>query len=562
MENKKCRLCGENFIVTDHELQLRNKLSPEFAGKKFPIPSPNDCPDCRLKQRLSYRAGNKFFSRKCDLTGKPIVSMYSPEKTFKVYEHDAWWSDQWDAMQYGRDFDFSRPLYDQLFKLFSDVPHAALLNTNTENSYYTNHGLNLKNCYLVTGVAESEDVMYGYFTIGCKDVLDSASLTNCQYCYEGLTSGDCYLCKYFSNCRNCTECMMVEDCQGCTNCIGCFGLKNKQYYIYNQNVGKESYEKFVRENLTPLTHAKIESIHQKFNEIKIKLPHRHAYLYSCEDCTGDLVFNSKNCIWAFGTTQGEDSAYTFSSSQAINLCDCSFSGGKVGAQYSCNTLSTIGQKFLFSWIHWLGNSSIFTMECHSCTDCFACVGLKNKQYCVFNKQYTKEEYESLAAKILEHMQKTNEWGEFFSPAKSPYAYNESVAQDYFPLEKNEAIAKGFVWSEYEPPKPNTEKIIKTSDLPEDIAQAGQDVISSAIECGVTGRPFIITPNEFAFYKEQGIPLPRKHPEQRHKERMAIRNPIRLWPRKCSSCNKEIMSIYAPDRPEIVYCESCYQKLVI
>jgi hypothetical protein len=558
-QNKTCKQCNQGFEVTDHELSIREKLSPEFSGKKFSIPAPEFCPDCRLQRRLAFRAGNKFFSRKCDLTGKPIVAMYSPEKPFKVYEHDAWWSDAWDALEYGFDYDPSKKLYDQLFDLFEKVPHAALMNTNNENSYFTNHSFNLKNSYLATGTTDGENIMYGYFVIGCNNTLDSASLNKCEYCYEGVASGDCNSCKYFYNSRNCSNCFIIENCQGCSDCIGCFGLKNKQYHLFNENVGKDEYEKYIKENLTLLTHKKIDEVRIKFDELKLKLPHRHAYLFSSEDCTGDIVYNSKNCIWSFAVNDGEDSAYNFSGSNATSVCDTSYTGGKIGAQYCLEVISTIAQSCLYSWIHWQRGNGIYTMECHGCSDCFACVGLKNKQYCIFNKQYSKEEYERIVTEILNHLVETGEWGKTYPIEKSMYAYNESVAQDFFPLTKEKATAIGFTWSDYEPPKPSTEIVLKASELPEDISQVNQDIVGKAIECEISGRPFLITPNELVFYKQQGIPLPTKHPDERHKNRMKLRNSIRLWKRNCDSCKKEIMSIYAPERPEIIYCEECYQK---
>jgi hypothetical protein len=35
----------------------------------------------------------------------------------------------------------------------------------------------------------------------------------------------------------------------------------------------------------------------------------------------------------------------------------------------------------------------FSYDCHNCSDCFGCVNLRSKRYCIFNEQYTKEEYE-------------------------------------------------------------------------------------------------------------------------------------------------------------------------
>ena len=37
------------------------------------------------------------------------------------------------------------------------------------------------------------------------------------------------------------------------------------------------------------------------------------------------------------------------------------------------------------------------------SDAFGCIGLRNKQYCILNKQYTKQEYEELVPKIISHM---------------------------------------------------------------------------------------------------------------------------------------------------------------
>ena len=560
-QSKTCKQCGQDFVIEKEDLEFYKKISPKFAGKIYEIPAPNHCPNCRLQKRLAYRHGGKFFSRTCDLSSKPIISMYSPKKPFKVYEHDEWWSDKWDALSFGKDFDFSRPFFDQLNELFEVVPHASLANINAENSYYCNMALNSKNCYLLTGASNNENCMYGYFITSCKDTVDSGSLTKCQFCYEGLTSSDCYNCKFFANSRSCSDCFVIEDCQSCQNCIGCFGLRNKQYYIYNENVGKQKYEEFVANNLAPITHDKIDKIKSQFNKIKMKLPHRQSYIYASENCSGDMVLNSKNCHYAFASKEGEDSKFIFSDPKAQHSYDCSFAS-PVGTQYSYYTISTLGTSMLFTWFHWYGDEGLFTMECHNCDNCFACVGLRRKQYCIFNKQYTKEEYEKLAGKIIEHMQETDEWGEFYPMKHSMHSYDESLANDFFPLDKDSAKKAGFEWSDYVPPKPNISKIIKSNEVPEDINHTDNSIVNMAIECEVTGWPFMITPNEFAFYKQTGLPIPRKHPEQRHKERMAIRNAIQLWNRKCQNCQKDIKSIYKPDRKEIVFCETCYQKSIL
>jgi len=42
---------------------------------------------------------------------------------------------------------------------------------------------------------------------------------------------------------------------------------------------------------------------------------------------------------------------------------------------------------------------MFLFDCRNCTDCFGCVNLRNAKNCVYNKQFSKEEYESFMSSI-------------------------------------------------------------------------------------------------------------------------------------------------------------------
>ena len=84
---------------------------------------------------------------------------------------------------------------------------------------------------------------------------------------------------------------------------------------------------------------------------------------------------------------------------------------------------------------------MYCYNCMYCHDCFACVGLKNQSYCIFNKQYTKEEYEKLVPEIIEYMTTTGEWGEFFNSRISPFCYNESSVIEQYPLARDEALVR-------------------------------------------------------------------------------------------------------------------------
>ncbi len=198
--------------------------------------------------------------------------------------------------------------------------------------------------------------------------------------------------------------------------------------------------------------------------------------------------------------------------------------------------------------------------CQSSNNCFGSVALKHGEYSIFNKQYTKEEYFALKEKIIEHMKKGREWGEFFPMQYSPFAYNESMAMIDFPLTKEEALSKELNWQE------NIQKTLgKTTlkNIPDNINNVDDSILNEILECDVCKRNYKIVPDELAFYRKWKIPIPVKCFFCRLKKRFELRGPSKLWHRKCMKpgCINEFETSYAPNRPEIVYCEVCYQNEV-
>ena len=104
---------------------------------------------------------------------KPIISVYSQRAPYKIYTHDEWWADDWDAKIYGRPFDFTRPFFEQFKELLLSVPRVAIMNTQSENCEYANFVLKSKNCYLVFGCVEDEDCAYGHIVWESKDSIDN-----------------------------------------------------------------------------------------------------------------------------------------------------------------------------------------------------------------------------------------------------------------------------------------------------------------------------------------------------------------------------------------------------
>lgn len=282
---RKCKIRGEEFVITQWE--------QEFL-KKFDVPLPTLCPEERLRRRLAYRNERKIYKDTCDLTGKSIISLYSPDKPYKVYSQEAWWSDDFDAKEYGRDFDFNRPFFNQFHELQLEVPRLSLMNTKAENSEYCNITTSNKNCYLVFGGDFNEDCMYGVFSMHSKNCFDMYWSHNCELCYEMVDCDSCYNSKYLQNCRNCRDSAFLFECQSCKNCFSCINLRNKQYHIFNKPYSKEEYEKKLNE-FALHSYSGVSQAKKEFEKFISKFPRKFAHIINCENCTGDHLANAKNC---------------------------------------------------------------------------------------------------------------------------------------------------------------------------------------------------------------------------------------------------------------------------
>ena len=93
----------------------------------------------------------------------------------------------------------------------------------------------------------------------------------------------------------------------------------------------------------------------------------------------------------------------------------------------------------------------------------------------------------------------------------------------------------FNWSDYESPQPEVKKIIQADKLPENVLDIPDDILNWAIKCEVTNMPFRIIKQELDFYRKHNLPIPKRHPDTRHLDRMKLRNPRKLFKRDCDKC---------------------------
>jgi len=304
----------------------------------------------------------------------------------------------------------------------------------------------------------------------------------------------------------------------------------------------------------------MEEMRKKWMELSESMVHRAANIVNSEHCTGDFIENSRNCFDCYDMNESQDCRYVTVGVQVKDNYDCS--NMYIKPELCYDTLGTIeAYNCAYCLFVFHSQNLLFCEYCFNCRDCFGCVGLRRKQYCIFNKQYSKEEYEQVAPRIIEQMKKAGEWGLYFPPALSSFGYNESLAHEYLPLTEKEARSQGYYWRKIEEKKPVVSKTIPAARLPDRIGDVPDDVLNWAVVCEATGRPFKIQKQELEFYRRRTLPLPHVHPDERYDRRLALRNPRQLWTRDCMKCGKGIQTTYASGRPETVYCEECYLKEV-
>ena len=555
-----CTQCSTTFEVLEDDLKMLDELSPIIASNKIPLPPPTQCPTCRARRRMTHVNQLNLYERKCDLTGASIISNIRPSSPYKVYRQEDWYSDKWDARDFGQEFDFSRPFFEQWQEIVEKTPRPNLLTGYEfdENCEYTNHAGKNKDCYMIFDSDENRDCYLSYSLNQCVNCVDCFRTRKSELCYQCIDSVKCYGSAYLQECDNCADSMFLKNCTGCKYCLMCSNLKNKEYHVENKPVSKEEFEKF-RAMLG--AHSTLQSAKERFEKLKLEYPQKYLHGVQNEDVSGDYLVQCKNAYRCFDSEDLWDCRYVTQGFMPLKNCMDIHECGEAELLYECSVCGYDVSRCVFT-NHCLAsmNDLMYTSFCNHSKDCFGCVGIQRRQYCILNKQYTKEEYEELVPKIIEHMKGTGEWGEYFPVDVSTYAYNESLAQDYYPMTKEEVEAFGWNWLEEVEKK--DQYMGPKVELADSIDDVSEDICTEILTCEETAKQYKIIPQELDFYKQMHLPLPRISFFQRYKHNLEKRNGRVLHDRTCDQCGVDIETTYDPSRPEKIYCEPCYQESLV
>lgn len=512
--------------------------------------------------------------------------MYHPSVPFPVYCRECWYGDGWDPTSYGREYDMERSFFEQ-YKKFSDtVPRPALWQRNSINSDFSNYCAESRNVYLSASVVKgSENIFYSKCIDNSKDILDCLNVINgSERLYETVESQGNYNSQYLLLCRGTLDSYYSLDCINCSNCFLSYNLRNKKFCIRNKQYSKEEYfEELEKYNLKSRNSRRI--LLKEFEEIKKQAIFRFANINKCVDVTGNNLLNVKNGKSCFEIYNVENAAFCY---RAFDFKDCmDFDYGansELMYEYTTGALNDFRVKFSYSALNFVREAD-YTESCMNSSNLLGCVSMKNAEYAIFNKVYGKEQYEKLREKIIRQMSEVPfidkvgrryEYGEFFPIEFSPWAYNETLAQDFFPMTKESAQVNGYAWRN--PEIKDFDITLSEKTIPDSIDSVDEGILKEVLGCAHGAKcshqcntAFRITDYELSFYKKHNIPLPVLCPNCRYYERFEVMPGLKLHKRECmcdkdghghdGRCPNEFETSYSPERPETVYCESCYNKEV-
>jgi hypothetical protein len=358
METRHCAQCAGGFYMQAAELELRERLAPLIAGRKLTLPPPTLCPSCRMQRRLIWRNELNLFRGLDWLLGKPLITFIPPITKAKVVTVEDWHGDRWDELEYGRDFDFSRPFFAQFHELLESVPLIALANIRCENSPYANCAAQCKNCHQIGGANLCEDCLFGNYVNRSRACVENNFIDGCELCYECIDCRECYRLRFGQNCSGCSESWFLYDCRNVRECCGCVNLADAQFCLFNQQLSESDYRKRLA-GFNLASRAALNGLREQFDDFQLRFPHRAYRGERLEHVIGSSISDSRECLDCFDATDLDHCHYCTWLHGARDCMDVFSWGMKAELCYECLEVGDDSYRALFSSTTWSSSDILY-----------------------------------------------------------------------------------------------------------------------------------------------------------------------------------------------------------
>lgn len=293
--------------------------------------------------------------------------------------------------------------FSELQRLIFSQPALPLVIINCENSEFCNEVYSSKNMFYCFDSYESADCFYIFDSYICANCGDCDYAVECELVYESVDPYKCFNSEYLEYCDNLTDSAFCYHCSNCSNVFGCVNLKNKSFCIFNRQLTEVEY----KEQVKKFKSLPAEKILALLEDLKKQFSLTQTIGGDNENTTyGNYIHFDKNCYLCFDAAYDEDSGYLYDSFHCRNSYDLTYV-----AKETELTFQAVDSVTLFNCnyvVHGANcQDSFYLFNCFNVKNSLGCVGLKNKEYCILNRQFTKEEYEKLSKQILDKLNTSN-----------------------------------------------------------------------------------------------------------------------------------------------------------
>ena len=530
------------------ELELREKLNVTADPTRSPIE--------RLRHLFAFWQHFTLHRRKCDKTDKDLISVFAPSCPYPVWNRAVWLE---DTARPSAEVNLSKPVFEQFWELFRRCPIPHNTGLSNENCDYTDDWWNSKNCYLSHSGLNCQDLHYCYRTFECKDCRYCVFSFNSEKCSDLLNCHTCTSVNYAYNCRNCVESAFLFDCRNCSDCLMCWNLRNKRYCIRNNEYSAKDYatERAKYDFNSRKTYCAFVEEFERV--IQTDAWWRGVEADKCEESSGAYIENTKRCENCYLMSECQD---CINVSRALELKDALDAVGSGKSERVANS-SLVWENCvdIYNSFH---ITSCVDLEycgfCHKCKHCFGCCSLIDKEYYILNKEYSKEDYFKLVAKLKEKIRNERLEGQFFPAHFSPCPYDESLAGFFLPLSIQEQSTLGFRSSE--PTEQRRAEYLPSTNIPDTVQEAPEILTQQRFWDEISKKPFQITKFDIKFSRDNVVPLPEQYYIRRiqdHCRWMFYNGTLRET--RCAKNNETLFTHLPSKLDSRILSQSEYEKLL-
>ncbi|MFH1404714.1 MAG: hypothetical protein ABIH21_01290 [Patescibacteria group bacterium] len=548
-----CAMTGEKWQQTQEEIDWY---------KKFNVPPSKVCPQTRWFHHSFWYVGYQYWYQPHPETGKPIICTVHPATGIKVLPDKEWFEKEFQDM--GRDYDSSKSFLEQWHELQLDVPMPANRNhVEPVNSIaFVSQGD--ENSFFV-GACKSKNTLYSHLA---TDTESSAEIFRCdsvQKSFNVIHSYRIHNSKYLRECFDCMNCEFCFDCRNCENCYGATNKRNKKFIWMNEQLSEDEWNKRRAEIYIGSRKQLNDQIGKFYNLIKEQGVWPENFNDSVTNSSGEYLTKTVNVIDSYACEDGALNQYSCNHSAGKSE-DNAFSGYPVNGSNFYYSASGSGnnQKFCFLTIR--SENMEYCLLCYNCSDCFGCIGLQHKKFCILNKQYSEDKYWQRVNTLKQEMLEKGEYGEFFPIKYSPSYWEDSGGPYWFGARTDELKGLGIL--DYDPESEGAigrdlyddSKLKKLSELPDHVSDLDEQWANVPLMDEIVNRRFALIKPEIDFYKSMNIAPPDKHFITRMKDLWLQCNIGRFENVDCAECQKKLkVAINKAHSERKIYCKECYLK---